>query len=132
MKTIVPLKGILIALLALAIVLLLSFSLFAAPRNNAGVSTSRDTIEIVKAQTNKKYKVRMYPNAQHTVLFFYASGENGKVYQLYLFDIDGKLAKQTHIRNKETTVLTNIVKGSYTFEVFSDDERIENGVLTFK
>ena len=132
MKTIVPLKGIFIALLTLAVLLLLTLSLFAAPRNNGAASTSRDTIEIVKAQTNRKYKVRMYPNAQHTVLFFYASGVSGKVYQLYLFDIDGKLAKQTHIRNKETTVLTNIVKGSYTFEVFSDDERIENGVLTFK
>ena len=133
MKTIVPLKGILIVLLTLAVVLLLSFSLFASTTGNNGVaSTQRDTIEITKAQTNKKYKVRMYPNAQHTVLFFSASGQNGKVYQLYLFDLDGKLTKQTHIRNKETTVLTNIVKGNYTFEVFSDDERIENGVLTIK
>jgi len=132
MKTIVPLKGILIALLTLAVVLLLSFSLFASTNSNGVASPNRDTIEIIKAQTNKKYKVRMYPNAQHTVLFFSASGQNGKVYQLYLFDVDGKLTKQTHIRNRETTVLTNIVKGSYTFEVFSDDERIENGVLTIK
>jgi hypothetical protein len=132
MKTIVPLKGILIALITLAVILLLTLSLFATPRSNKSFSGGRDTIEITKAQTSKKYKVRMYPNAQHTVLFFSASGENGKVYQLYLFDLDGRLSKQTHIRNKETTVLTNIVKGNYTFEVFSDDERIENGVLTIK
>lgn len=132
MKTIVPLKGILIALLALAVVLLLSFSLFASTSGNRVTTPNRDTIEIIKAQTNKKYRVRMYPNAQHTVIFFSASGQNGKVYQLYLFDLDGKLTKQTHIRNKETTVLTNIVKGNYTFEVFSDDERIENGVVTIK
>ena len=131
MKTIVPLKGILIALLTLAVVLLLSFSLFAANSNRV-TTPNRDTIEIIKAQTNKKYRVRIYPNAQHTVIFFSASGQNGKVYQLYLFDLDGKLTKQTHIRNKETTVLTNIVKGNYTFEVFSDDERIENGVVTIK
>jgi len=74
----------------------------------------------------------MYPNADQTVLFFSVSGEPGRVYQLYLFDLDGKLTKQTQIRNKETTVLTNIVKGNYTFEIFSDDERIENGQLIIK
>ncbi|HEY0676773.1 MAG TPA: T9SS type A sorting domain-containing protein [Chitinophagaceae bacterium] len=92
----------------------------------------RDTILINKAISSKKHKVKLYPNADHRVLFFTASGEPGKVYQLFLFDIDGKLTKQIQIRNKETTVLTNIVKGSYLFEVFSDDERIENGQLQIK
>jgi hypothetical protein len=132
MKTIVPLKRILTALIiTAALVLLLTYS-FGAPRSTGVFSGVQDTILITKAQTNKKYKVRMYPNAQHTVLFFSASGQSGKVYQLYLFDLDGRLTKQTHIKNKETTVLTNIIKGSYTFEVFSDDERIENGLLTIK
>jgi hypothetical protein len=132
MKTIVPLKRILTALIiTAALVLLLTYS-FGAPRSTEAFSGVQDTILITKAQTNKKYKVRMYPNAQHTVLFFSASGQSGKVYQLYLFDLDGRLTKQTHIKNKETTVLTNITKGNYTFEVFSDDERIENGLLTIK
>ena len=132
MKTIVPLKRILTAFILSAVLILLIQDSFGAPCSSGAFSGVRDTILIAKAQTNKKYKVRMYPNAQHTVLFFSASGPSGKVYQLYLFDLDGKLTKQTHIRNKETTVLTNIVKGNYTFEVFSDDERIENGVLTIK
>ena len=132
MKTIVPLKRIFIAFILTAAILLLLLDSFAAPLPSGVPSGVRDTIYITKAQTNKKYKVRMYPNAQHNVLFFSASGQSGKVYQLYLFDLDGRLFKQTHIRNKETTVLTNIVKGNYTFEVFSDDERIENGVLTIK
>lgn len=92
----------------------------------------RDTILISKVQSSRKHKVKLYPNADHQVLFFSASGEAGRVYQLYLFDMDGKLSKQIQIRNKETTVLTNIIKGSYLFEVFSDDERIENGSLTIK
>jgi hypothetical protein len=132
MKTIVPLKRILIAFILTAAILLLLLNTFAAPVTTGVPSGVRDTILITKAQTSKKYKIRMYPNAQHSVLFFSASGQNGKVYQLYLFDLDGHLTKQTHIKNKETTVLTNIVKGSYTFEVFSDDERIENGLLTIK
>ncbi len=92
-----------------------------------------DTILVQKQVTSKKYKIRLYPNASHEVLFFSATGpanhSDGKVYQLYLFDVDGNLVKQDNIRNKQTTVLNNIGKGHYVFEVFSDDERIENGQL---
>src|SRR5688572_7555506 len=95
--------------------------------------TRADTILVQKQLTNKKYKIRLYPNANHEVLFFSASGPakdgDGKVYQLYLFDIEGNLIKQANIRNKQTTVLNNLEKGTYVFEVFSDDERIENGQL---
>jgi hypothetical protein len=132
MKTTVPLKRICIVLSFPATLLLLSINSFAAPASYGVFSGVRDTILISKAQTSRKHKIRMYPNADQTVLFFSVSGESGKVYQLYLFDLDGRLAKQTQIRNKETTVLTNIVKGNYTFEIFSDDERIENGQMIIK
>lgn len=101
----------------------------ASPANN--MSSPADTILVQKQITSKKYKVKLQPNASHQVLFFSASGpanqSDGKVYQLYLFDVEGNLIKQANIRNKETTVLNNIEKGSYVFEIFSDDERIENG-----
>jgi hypothetical protein len=103
----------------------------AFPANN--MHAPADTILVQKQLTNKKYKIRLYPNANHEVLFFSASGPakdgDGKVYQLYLFDIEGNLIKQANIRNKQTTVLNNLEKGTYVFEVFSDDERIENGQL---
>jgi len=85
------------------------------------------SIEISKSLSSKKHKIRLYPDARQQVLFFSASGENGKVYQLFLFDMDGRLVSQTQIRNRETTVLTNISEGNFLFEVFTDDERIENG-----
>jgi hypothetical protein len=131
MKTLVPLKKILIALSFPAALAALSVNESSAhiTKKDSGV---QDTILVSKAITSKKYKIRLYPNAGHNVLFFSASGESGKVYQLFLFDLDGKLLKQTQIRNKETTVLANIVKGNYTFEVFTDDERIENGFLVIK
>ena len=92
----------------------------------------RDTILVQKNQISKKIKIKLYPNASHQVLFFSASGEAGRVFQLFLFDIDGKLVKQVNIRNKQTTVLNRIEKGNYLFEVFSDDERIENGQVIVK
>jgi hypothetical protein len=90
-------------------------------------STHKDTILVQKQQTNRRHKIKLYPNANHEVLFFSARGVDGKVYQLFLFDIEGNLVKQVNIKNKQTTIVNNIAKGNYLFEVFSDDERIENG-----
>ena len=123
---------------ALTLMLALNCPSYASPGRdkNAGHSpaTSADTssthtIRVNKSQISKKYKIGLYPDARQQVLFFSADGGAKRVYQLYLFDMDGKLAHQATIRNKETTVLTDISDGNYLFEVFSDDERIENGQL---
>jgi hypothetical protein len=90
------------------------------------------SIQVSKSQSSKKHKIRLYPDARQQVLFFSANGQEGKVYQLFLFDMDGRLVSQTRIRNRETTVLTNISEGNFLFEVFTDDERIENGQLTVR
>ena len=90
------------------------------------------SIQISKAQTSKKHRIKLYSDARQQVLFFSAAGDEGKVYQLYLFDMDGRLVSQTRIRSRETTVLTNISEGNFLFEVFTDDERIENGQLTVR
>jgi hypothetical protein len=101
------------------------------PFSNPGSDTIH-SIQVSKAQSSKKHKIKLYPDARQQVLFFSANGEDGKVYQLFLFDMDGRLVSQTRIRNRETTVLTNISEGNFLFEVFTDDERIENGQLTVR
>ncbi len=92
----------------------------------------KDSIVVNKLLVSKKYKIKIYPGATQEALFFNVTGDDGKVYQLFLFDVEGKLVKQTQIRNRQTTMITNFNKGSYTFEVFSDDEHIETGTLTIK
>jgi hypothetical protein len=117
----------------LTVCLLLSGLLFKEQSLQAQTpGKSSNSMVIQKALNSKKYKIKLFPSATQEVLFFNAIGNAGKVYQLYLFDLDGKLVKQTQIRNRETTMLTNFSKGDYTFEVFSDDERIENGVLAIR
>jgi hypothetical protein len=91
-----------------------------------------NTILVQKQTTSKKHRIKIYPGADQDVLFFSARGTSGKVYQLFLFDVAGNLVKQVHVKNKQTTVLDNIEKGNYLFEVFSDDERIENGQVIIK
>ena len=92
----------------------------------------RDSIVVNKLLVSKKYRIKIYPGATQESLFFNVNGDEGKVYQFFLFDQEGNLVKQTQIRNKQTTIITNFNKGCYTFEVFSDDEHIENGTLTIK
>jgi len=92
----------------------------------------KDTILVQKQVTSKKYRIRLYPDANHEVLFFSARGNDNKIYQLFLFDLEGRLVKQANIKNKQITVLENIDKGNYLFEIFSDDERIENGQVIIR
>ena len=102
--------------------------------SKAHLSSTRyfDSIVVEKQFTSKKYRIKLYPNANQEVLFFSASGEAGKIYQLFLFDMDGNLVKQANIKNKQTTVINILDKGVYLFQVFSDDERIENGKVTVR
>ena len=103
-----------------------------AGAGTGGESRYKDSILVSKLLTSKKYRIKIYPGATHESLFFNVNCDEGKVYQFFLFDQEGNLVKQTQIRNKQTTIITNFNKGCYTFEVFSDDEHIENGTLTIK
>lgn len=96
------------------------------------VASPGDSIYIQKNFISRYYKISLYPDAGQKVVFFNVRGAEGKVYQLYLFDLDGKLVKQTETRNKQTTLLRNIEKGVYFFEVFSDDTRIGNGQIAVR
>jgi hypothetical protein len=140
LKKATPFPNLVTRLAAFSLVLIVHGSVYASgvlpagPRlsSNPPGSDTIHSIQVNKSQSSKKHKIRLFPDARQQVLFFSANGEDGKVYQLYLFDMDGRLVNQTRIRNRETTVLTNISEGNFLFEVFTDDERIENGSLTIK
>ena len=115
-----------VSALALSITLATSSS-SAAAQQVLPQDATRDSIVVQKKVTSKKHKVKLFPNAKHEALFFNAEGVEGRVYQFYLFNVEGKLVKQANIKNNQTTIVRNLEKGNYLFEVFSDDERIENG-----
>ena len=90
------------------------------------------SILINKDQNNKKHNVWLFNNAGRAALLFTVNGVEGKKYQLYVFDMDSKLIAQASIRNRQTTALNNISRGDYLFEVFLNDQQVENGRLTVK
>lgn len=88
-----------------------------------------DSIVVKKTMNNRSHKVALYPDAEQKVLFFTVRGFSGKVYQLFVFDMQGNIIKQAEIRNKQTTLIKDIDKGTYLFEVFSNDDRIGEGQI---
>ena len=100
--------------------------------NRVSASLYSDTIYIQKNSVVKSHRISIYPDANQKVVFFSVRGEEGKVYQLYVFDIEGRLVKHVESRNKQTKVVKGIQKGSYVFEVFSDDKRIGNGQIAIR
>ena len=84
--------------------------------NRVSASLYGDTIYIQKNTVVKSHRISIYPDANQKVVFFSVRGEEDRVYQLYVFDIEGRLVKQVESRNKQTKVIKGIQKGSYVFE----------------
>jgi hypothetical protein len=93
---------------------------------------SKDSILIKMQPGTKAGKVRIFTDVSHEVLFFSAGRKPGKLFQLFMFDMDGTLVRQAQVLSTQTTVLTGLEKGNYLLEVFSNDERIISGSLTKK
>lgn len=91
-----------------------------------------DSIVVIVLQSKKPSAFDLYPDASHEILLFAAKGEKGKVFQLFLFNMEGKLIRQIQAHSNETTLLSGLTKGDYTFEILSDDERIGNGNIAVK
>jgi hypothetical protein len=129
-----------IILTILAAVIFLSFAMIVslssygatvkAPLHNG--SKNHDSIFIQKKAISKFHKIGLYPDATQKVVFFTVRGEQGKVYQLYVFDLEGNLIRQREIRNKQTTFIKDIEKGVYLFDVFCDDDKIGNGQIAVR
>ena len=86
-----------------------------------------DSIVVEKKKTNRKHRIRLYPDANQKVLFFSANGNVKGNYQLFLFDMEGQLVRQASVKDNQVTLISKIPAGTYLFEVFTEDERLETG-----
>jgi hypothetical protein len=93
---------------------------------------SRDSIIITKVTTSKAYDVKLYTNASNKVLFFSVNGVENKVYELAIFNQENNKIKELHLRNRQTSLIAQLPKGTYVFHVYSDEEQIEKGNLVVK
>jgi hypothetical protein len=119
------------ALIFLTFALVVSLSSYGSFVNNPS-GQKNDSIFIHKNVFSKYHRIGLYPDATQKVVFFTVHGEQGKVYELYLFDLQGNLVKQSEIRNRQTTFIKDIDKGVYVFDVFCDDDKIGNGEIAVR
>ncbi len=75
-----------------------------------------------------KYKVRLHPNPSPTGTIIINSSSNEPLY-FYVFDLEGTLLHRITLKAKEQKTITNLEKGTYTYDVFKDDESIEQGKI---
>lgn len=60
------------------------------------------------------------------------SSRNGEELHFYVFDVEGTLVHQVHLKGKQKHTLSNLGKGVYTYDVFVNDESVEQGKLIVK
>ena len=56
---------------------------------------------------------------------------NNKI-QFYMFNVEGKMIKEITINGSKKINISHLEKGTYTYDFFSNDERLKNGKIELK
>ena len=78
----------------------------------------------------KRNVVRLYPNPSFGKLS--VSANTNGTFHFYIFDLESTLVYQAVLTNKEKKNIENLKKGTYTYDVFENDESIEEGKIIIK
>lgn len=97
-------------------------------------SVYSDIIPLVLEVNNVELKeVKLYPNpSTGGSVYFSAKGKDMAIYQLYIFDMDAKLIRTVKIITNQTTIIKDLAKGTYLYDILKDDERVGKGQLIIK
>ena len=87
---------------------------------------------ITKNANNRKHKVKLFTAADARTILFSVDGVDGNKYNLFVFDLEGKLVTQSAIKNHEIGILPVLGSGGYLYEVFIKDQRVDAGQLTVR
>ena len=79
----------------------------------------------------KKTNVRLSPNPTSTGKIKVSSNVNEELH-FYVFDLEGTLLHRITLDGKEEKTITNLKKGTYMYDVFKNDESIEQGKIIAK
>ena len=94
---------------------------------------SNNVIKVKEAENlplDKRY-IRVFPNPSIDGKVHVISMEPG-VLHFYVFDTSGTLTNQVLLNQKTKQTITGLDKGEYLYDVFKDDESIEQGRIVVK
>lgn len=98
---------------------------------NQSFSFSPDTQTEKKVSFRKSTVVTIHPNPSYNGEVS-VSSKTDQVLHFYIFDLEGTLIYQTVLKNKEKKAIDKLDKGTYMYNVFANDESIEEGKLIIK
>ena len=76
----------------------------------------------------RKNSIKLSPHPTANGGLTVTSKRNGNLF-FYVFDLEGTLLHQLAFRGKEKKTITNLKKGVYTYDVFENNEGIEQGKI---
>jgi hypothetical protein len=86
---------------------------------------------LIHSHTTKKDYVRLYPNptSDGKVTINSISSES---LHFYVFDLESTLIHRIELKGKEQKTINDLKKGTYMYDVFLNDESIEQGKIIVK
>ena len=81
--------------------------------------------------SKKKSTIKLYPNPSPDGVITVNSTIN-ELLHFYVFDLEGTLLHRILLKGKEQKTITNLKKGTYMYDVFKNDESIEQGKIIVK
>lgn len=84
-----------------------------------------------KSATNTDLDLRV-AQQDNDILVSVKSGKTNNKTQFYMFNMDGDLVKEYDISGSKKIIIKELQKGIYTYEFFSNDQRLKNGKIDLK
>ena len=93
--------------------------------------TENTNAESKNAKTSKKEKdVKIYPDLSKNVMHV-KNVETAKI-DFFVFDAEGTIMVHYKMNEKDHKKINGLEKGTYTYQVFKDDEMSESGKIVIK
>ena len=89
-----------------------------------------DTVQIYSYSTKKNH-VRLSPNPTTNGTVTIHSNTN-ETLDFYVFDLEGTLLYRIELKGRSEKTIRDLKKGSYAYDVFKNDESIEQGKIIVK
>ena len=99
---------------------------------SAGTATMAGNSPIVPVKVHKvKEVIKVYPTPNNRGSITIQSSNEASL-SFYLFDLEGKLIYQTVIKKNEKQQVQGLIKGTYLYNAFLNDENLEGGKVELK
>jgi len=89
-----------------------------------------DSVQILSYPV-KRNVVRLFPNPTSNGTITINSNTNEPLH-FYIFDLEGVLISRIQLKSKEQKTIKGLTKGTFSYDVFKNDESIEQGKITVK